>query len=94
MQGTGGKHQKKKKVESQSVLTSEFSVAEKADRLTEWDSSYSTVITLLLDLKRDTKWEIPSWCNPAEKLCLNRDFFSLPKKPLTPLRHIWPRETN
>lgn len=75
----GGKHQKKKKVESQSVLSSEFSIAEKASRLSEWDSSYSTVTILLLDLEKDTKWETPSWSNAAEKLSLNRDLFSLPK---------------
>lgn len=74
----GGKHQKKKKVESQSVFSSEFSIAEKASRLSEWDSSYSVAI-LLLDLEKDTKWETPSWCNAAEKLSLYRDLFSLPK---------------
>lgn len=89
----GGKHQKKKKVESQSVLSSEFAVAGKAGRLTEWDSSSSTVAILLLDLKQDTKWETPSWCNAAEKLCLNRHFFSLPKKSWTPLRQIWHTES-
>lgn len=89
----GGKHQKKKKLESQSVLSSDFSVAEKATRLTEWDSSSSTVAILLLDLKKDTEWETPPWCDAAEKLCLNRDFFSLPKTSWTPLRQIWHRES-